>query len=139
MAREGAAGTLPVRSVAGRYGLDPSMVHRWIEAFRQHGCSSFKSAGHYTAQFKVDVIKRIDHEGLSVRQAMARFGVGGAETIGRWRRQYDRGGIPALAQVRVRPVMKKKPAAPKPPEQMSQKELLKELEYLRAENAVLKK
>ena len=35
--------------------------------------------------------------------------------------------------------MKKKPAVPKRPEDMSPKELFKELEYLRAENAFLKK
>ncbi len=35
--------------------------------------------------------------------------------------------------------MKKKPSVPKRPEDMTPKEMAKELEYLRAENAFLKK
>lgn len=140
VAREGAEGTLPIRALAGHYDLDPSMLHRWIETYRQHGQDSFVvTPGRYTDRFKAMVVRRMVRDGLSVRQAMAKFGVGSPNAINAWRRQYDSGGVEALGPVRERPQMKKKPAAPKRPEEMTPKELQKELEYLRAENAFLKK
>ncbi|MFL9582287.1 IS3 family transposase [Stenotrophomonas sp. AB1(2024)] len=141
VAREGAASTLPASALAGRYGLDRTMVHRWIETYRQHGQESFVGlrGRRYSPKFKVSVLKRMERDGLSVRQAMVKFGIGSATAIKRWRAQYDLGGMSALAPVRDQPRMKKKPAVPKRPEDMTPKELLKELEYLRAENAFLKK
>jgi len=139
-AREGAAGTLPVRAVAARHGLDPSMVHRWIAAYRHHGQDSFLiDAGRYTDQFKVSVLARMSRDGLSVRQAMAIFGIAGPGVIPRWQRQYDSGGIGALTPTRDRFRMRKKPATSKPAKDLTHDQLLKELEYLRAENAFLKK
>lgn len=140
VAREGAAGTLPVAALAARYGLDRSMVHRWIETYRQWGLQSFaERRGSYSPKFKLAVLKRMERDGLSVRQAMVKFGVGSSTSIKNWRDQYDSGGRSALAPPRDLPVMKKNPLRTKRPGDMTPKELLEELEYLRAENAFLKK
>lgn len=140
VAREGTASHLPASAIAKRYGLDRTMVHRWIETFREWGPESFLSApGHYTPAFKIAVLQQMQRDGLSTRQAMVRFGIGCATAIKTWQRQYDSGGSSALTPARERPRMKKKPAVPKRTEDMTPKEMAKELEYLRAENAVLKK
>ena len=140
VAREGAAGSVPVKALADAYGLDRSMVHRWIETYRQHGRESFSGRPRrYTTKFKISVLKRVMRDGLSTRQAMVKFGIGSATAIRTWQDQYDLGGVSALAQPRDRPRMKKKPAVPKRPEDMTPKEMAEELEYLRAENAFLKK
>jgi transposase len=140
VAREGAAGTLPIRSLAGRHGLDPSMVHRWIAAYRHHGQDSFLVVSkRYTDRFKASVLARMSRDGLSVRQAMALFGIAGPGVIPRWQRQYHLGGIGALTPTRDQFRMRKKPATPKPAKDLTHDQLLKEVEYLRAENAFLKK
>lgn len=141
VARAGAEGARPVAALASQYGLDRTMVHRWIETYRRHGQQSFKGsrAQRYTPGFKVAVLKQIRRNGLSLRQAMVKFDIGSATVIKAWRDQYDLGGTNALAPARDRPRMKKKPPVPKRPEDMTPKELCKELEYLRAENAFLKK
>ena len=141
VAREGAAGALPVAALASRYGLDRSMIHRWIQTYRQHGRQSFNGSRgrRYASRFKVAVLKQMERDGLSLRQAMIKFDIGSATVIKAWRDQYDSGGSRVLAPARDRPRMKKKPVVPKRPEDMTPKELFKELEYLRAENAFLKK
>lgn len=142
VAREGAESGLPASVTACRYGLDRSMVHRWIETFRRDGPDSFEAGQRrYSTRFKLSVLRRMDRDGLSGQQATVKFGIAGSTTIKRWREQYDSAGMSALARAQERPRMKKKPepAPPKRIEDMTPKEMSKELEYLRAENAVLKK
>ena len=83
---------------------------------------------------------------LSCRQVAALFDIRNPGSIRVWERRYHAGGVDALAsKPRGRP---KTMADSKPPElgalkvpdaNRSHKDLLKELEYLRAENAYLKK
>ncbi len=92
VAREGAAGSVPVKALADAYGLDRTMVHRWIETYRQHGRESFSGRLRcYTTKFKISVLKRMKRDGLSARQAMVKFGIGSATAIKNWRDQYDLG------------------------------------------------
>jgi transposase len=116
------------------------MVHRWIETYRQWGQQSFMGRPRqFSPAFKVAVLKQIEREGLSIRQAMVRFGISSSRSIDAWRTRYDLGGVGALGPARDRPAMKKKRSPPKPLADMTPKEMAIELEYLRAENAVLKK
>ncbi len=83
---------------------------------------------------------------MSYRQIAALFDIRSPAAIGQWERQYHAEGVDALAS---KPRGRSKAmAAPRPPksgtlkvpdENRPQKDLLKELEYLRAENAYLKK
>lgn len=144
VAREGAQSTTPLREVASRHGLDYSMVRRWVDSYREHGLAGLaKKYGRYDARFKQRVLQRMRDEGLSRRQAMTLFGIRSPAVIGAWQRQYDQGGLGALAPAYKRkprmPPKKSPNRAPTPDEELTREELLKELAYLRAETAYLKK
>lgn len=132
-----------LREVARQHGLDHSLVRRWRESYRQHGASGLsKKHSHYSASFKLMVLEKMWRDGLSRRQVATLFDIRGDRAIGIWERQYHSGGLTALApKHKGRPPMVKKPPSPPPPpdEERSHEELFKELAYLRAENAYLKK
>lgn len=143
MAREGAQGALGLRELARKHGLDYSMVRRWVESYRRHGAAGLqKKHSHYDVAFKLHVLQRIRDEALTQRQAAALFQIRSTATIGIWQRQYDQGDLGAWAPATKRHRMPRKHPAdplPKPAEEMTREELLKELAYLRAETAYLKK
>lgn len=135
------------KAVARAHGVCPSSLRRWIASYALHGPAGLtKKFSHYDVAFKLKVLRRIHRDELSLQQAAVIFDIRSAGQIALWQRQYHAGGVDALAsKPRGRP---KVMAAPKPPklgilkvpdENRSQKDLLKELEYLRAENAYLKK
>lgn len=141
--RQYLSGNSGYQEVATTYEVDCSQLRRWVASYRLHGVAGLeKKYSAYSAEFKLEVLQRIEREGLSNRQALALYDIRDPGDIGKWRRQYDGGGLGALGPRRKgRP-----PMAPKPPPKVSapneprtQKELLEELAYLRAENAYLKK
>lgn len=132
-----------LREVARQHGLDHSLVRQWRDSYLQHGVTGLrKKYTHRSAAFKREVLERMWRDGLSWRQTAALFDIRERSAIGRWERQYHSGGLTALEPNRKgrRPMAEKPPTPPPPPdEERSQEELLKELAYLRAENAYLKK
>lgn len=135
------------REVCLRFGLDYSMVRKWVASHAAHGVVGLsRKHSHYDAQFRLSVLKRMWKDGLSRRQAAALFDIRSAACLSVWERQYERGGIEALAPRRTgRPPGMRKPEPPPetqdpPPDSArSREELLAELAYLRMENAYLKK
>lgn len=126
--------------IAQRYGVESSIVRFWVELYRHHGEYGLnKKHSHYSAAFKLSVLTFIKRNHISQRQAAAIFNIRSSACISTWQAQYNRGGLKALYPKRLgRPAMSRK-SAPQNDHQLSREELLKELEYLRAENAYLKK
>jgi len=141
LAQEAALRTMAVRKLARLHGVDPALLRRWRDNYLRHGGDGLvRKFTVYSGAFKRRVLARIKAEGLSHREAMALFDIRTSGQIGKWQRQYDFGGPDALASVSERRArMRKKPTTPKPDEQLNHAKLLKELAYLRAENAYLKK
>jgi len=103
-----------------------------------------KKCERYSAEFKLLVLQQMRSEGLSARETAARFNIRNRTAIGQWKRQYDEGGIDALSpRQRGRPRKMPKPPITPPPlpedDTRSRQELLDELNFLRMENAYLKK
>ncbi|NMM04627.1 IS3 family transposase [Paraburkholderia sp. RP-4-7] len=133
------------REVARRHCIDHGTVRKWVAAWRLHGKDAFrKKYSHYDARFKLKVLRFMQTQALSCRQTAAVFDIRNPASVGLWKRQYDSGGIQAL-QPRSRPSTVKQPKSPPPPdvsrpdEARTKEELLEELNYLRMENAYLKK
>jgi len=141
--RQYLSGQSGYQEVAEAYGVDRAQLRRWVASYQLHGVSGLqKKYSAYSAQFKLGVLQRIECEGLSDRQAAALYDIRSAGAIGKWRCQYDGGGLGALGLRRKeRPAMAPKPPpkAQPPHDSRTHKELLDELAYLRAENAYLKK
>lgn len=145
------------REVGLRFGLDHSMVRRWVASHAAHGVAGLsRKHSHYDAQFRaqfrLSVLERMWKDGLSRRQAAALFDIRNVGCLSVWERQYERGGLEALVPRRRggSRSMAKPPVAPPPvtntggdgppsDEARSREELLAELAYLRMENAYLKK
>jgi len=147
------AGGISFQTVANRYGIEFGMLRRWVAGYRVHGADALikKPRSHHTPQFKLSVLQRMWDEKLSYRETTALFDLRAAGQVGIWERQYYSGGIEALSSRQPgRPA--KVPKPPKTPkiskatatsasEELPSREqqLLSEVEYLRMENAYLKK
>lgn len=135
------------KRVGDRFGIDHSTVRKWVASYEAHGSAGLsKKHGRYDAQFKLSVLRRIWEDGLSYRQAAALFDIRNASCLSEWERCYQTGGIEALTPRRSgRRRSMPDPLIPKPSpptrsdEAKSREELLAELNYLRMENAFLKK
>ena len=134
------------RALEGRYGVDQSTIRRWVDVYRRHGDAGLhKKFSHYSARFKLSVLKRMWRQELSYSQVVVLFDLrGGTGVVSNWERQYHEGGLDALEpKPRGRPKKMKPPEPPKvavrPEDTRTLEELRKENEYLRAEVAYLKK
>lgn len=136
-----------IKTLAKRHGLGHGTVRRWVQSYEQHGKQGLrKKYSHYSAAFKLSVLKRMWRDDLSRGQVAVLFDLrGGHSVLTTWERQYHAGGPGALKpKPRGRP---KKMPAPKPPpavppqadDESTLKALREENEYLRAEVAYLKK
>jgi transposase-like protein len=135
-----------VRRTAARFGIDQATVRKWASSYEAHGCDGLvKQQRTYSTEFKMLVLQRIASEHLSMRQACSEFNIRSVSTIQGWQLRYNEGGIHALtSKPRGRPKSMSKPLQPSKPADNSLAELTpeamrKELQYLRAENAYLKK
>ena len=142
------SGELGQKAVAKQYKVDVSSLRQWIAAYRAHGIDGLKAKKRelYSADFKLRVLKRVEEEHLSYRQAAALFDIRKFDIIGHWKRQYEEGGIELLSRgpgrknrsMTTQPNCKPKLQADND-EKRTREELLEEVNQLRMENAYLKK
>ncbi len=142
------AGKAGYKALAKKYGLDHSMVRRWIHAFQSNGPAGLKRRKYqrYAAELKLTVLQRMWAENLSYRQAAAIFDIRSVAQIGLWERQYHSEGLKGLApkpkgrkkKMQTTPVTKLADS-PAQDDHRTREQLLTELEHLRAEVAYLKK
>lgn len=135
------------KATANKFGTDHSAVRKWVAAYRLHGVPGLepKQWKTHSAEFKESVILHMRQNNLSARATAAHFNIL-IPPIRQWERLYDEGGLLALkTRARGKSRMPESTKLPLPsfPERpstdLSQNELLAEIEYLRAENACLKK
>jgi transposase len=141
------AGQGSMKGAARELGCSPSTVRRWVIQYRQHGVEGFKfKNGNYDRAFKLQVVRYYIKKGLSLNETATYFKVPNAGIVSQWVKRYKRWGAMGLTnnlRGRKRSIMakmiKKKEARSNDPAAQKLVELQKELEYLRAENAFLKK
>lgn len=129
------------RSIARKFDVASRQVRYWSQVYRIHGENSFQhSQMPYTQSFKLKVLKTMHENEWSLTYTSAYFDLSSSGILFQWQKLYACEGITRLKpQTKGRSRMATQSSDPKPSEQMTEKELREELEYLRAENAVLKK
>lgn len=127
--------------IAQQLQIEPSALRKWLRHYQQQGHKALsKKYSHYSPHFKRSVLQYVRTQGVSYQQAAAIFDIRNPFSIAQWARQYDTGGLTELTpKPRGRRPMSQKSSPQKPDAECSREELLKELAYLRAENAFLKK
>lgn len=130
--------------VARDCGIAKAVLRRWVLWYQQHGIAGLEGkSGPYDAGFKLLVLQYMWDNALSYTQAAAVFNIRNTQSLADWECRYRDGGIFMLERSRRSPIAMPartlKPDSPPDDDKRSRKELLEELEYLRAENAYLKK
>ena len=115
---------------------------RWYLKFGNEGLLPVQKNANYSISFKLKVLQTIESKSLSLSQACLTFNIPTSSIIRRWQREYAKEGSAGLKpKPKGRPASmnfkRKQRKTDKP--LTREEELLKELEYLRAENEILKK
>jgi transposase len=127
-------------SVARRLGTDHKHIRRWVALYEQHGLDGLREKkGSYSGDFKLSVVRYMHENHLSLFEAAVKFCIPNDGTVFQWDRIYRQEGESGLFRDN-RGKMKRKDKVVKPSNPHSEEaDLCKELEFLRAENAYLKK
>lgn len=138
------------KSLSKELGITYSLLETWYRIFKHQGASGLlprKGKRIFSPSFKLSVLRAIREERLSLKEARVRFDLSSDAHIINWQKRLDEFG-PAGLEPRAkgrRPMTKKANQQIKRKVRKSNKplsredELLQENEYLRAENALLKK
>jgi transposase len=124
-----------------QFDISSRLIRYWSSVFQIHGLNSFSHANlPYDASFKIKVLSAMHVNNWSLGYCSAYFDLSSPGILSQWQALYSLEGISRLTpKKKGRPRMKHDSCDLKRPETMTDKELREELEYLRAENAVLKK
>ncbi len=132
------------RQAANHFNIPSKVtVQQWVRKYKEHGISGLTKNPKttYSGDFKINVIKYMHDNHLSCFETAIHFNLSGSERVEKWLRIYCEKGPQALYKKKCghdKKNMSFKPKNKKLSED-NEKNLLKELEYLRAENAYLKK
>ncbi len=123
------------------YNIPSSQVRYWGAVYSfNHERSFLPPVLPHSANDKLNILTRMQTEDWSLRHTSAFFNLSSPGTLHVWLRNYESFGIEGLEPKKRGSKMKKIPKMkPKAASDMTEAELIDELEYLRAENAVLKK
>lgn len=132
------------RDLAKQVGVDASVIRYWVLLFRHHGDQAFDFPyTNYSSAFKLRVIQFINETNYSIREASAIFHIPDPSMVRRWKRKWEISGEDALESREKGPSTMKsrnqKKNTSKNLANLSREDMEKELEYLRMENAYLKK
>ena len=134
-----------IESIATEKGFNESNLRKWIGFYNKYGISGLepRKSRSYSLKFKLKVLKAIETDFISQREACIRFDIAAQSTVLNWQRDYEKSGILGLenkpqGRPRIMSDYKRKKRKSNKP-LTREEELLLENERLRAEIAVLKK
>lgn len=130
------------KSTAKKFGVSVSAVRMLTTQFKQNGVEGLcYRNGTYSGKFKLHVLQYQQENGLSDREAAAYFKIPGNGTLSCWRKKYLSGGYELLSRDgrrKAKDMAAKKLGKDTGPKSELDR-LREEVEWLRMENAILKK
>lgn len=115
-------------------------VRQWLDAYRSVGMGALAAMGTkrtaYSAETKMAAVKAVADEGMTVPEAMSRFGIASTSPLRKRLRAYREEGPEALEP---KPKGRPKGAKAAPGKMTREQELERRIQKLEAENAYLKK
>ncbi|WP_330585606.1 MULTISPECIES: transposase [Clostridia] len=137
-------GIFGYRILAKKYEIpDTKVIRRWVRAFHSFGMEEIKrkrKKAVYPVPFKLSVLHYRKRTGASFQDTAIEFGLNNPSIISHWKKAFEKEGMEGLQKKpKGRPPMSRKKKQ-KPKKEMSrEKQLEREIELLRLENAYLKK
>lgn len=134
-------GNCAYETIAKKYNIPPAPLQRWINRYKEHGIDGLERNNiTYDGNFKISVVEYMHNNHLSLNETSAKFNLSGDWLVAKWERIYYEEGPQALFRDNRgrKRKMSSKPKKKKLDENV-EKDLIEEVQFLRMENAYLKK
>ena len=131
----------PEHALGSKFEVRPNLIRYWSQVYRINGFDSFVHKQRpYSFEFKSHILNTMEVNNWSLTYTSAYFDLSTPGILFQWQKLFAHEGITRLKPQKLgRPRVTSHSSTPKPSSKVTEQELREELDYLRAENAVLKK